>query len=382
MGKICNNIFVGLFLMILIVPFLLAHREEDRVSDMENRMLSGIPHFLKEDGKINDSYPADFDLWINDNVRFRTILVELNSSIQYQLFGRITKDSLREGKEGHLYYVDEGKVREYQHTNLLSETELSSYISSMQKLNEYYREKGIAFYYMQCYEKDSIYPEYYVDGVKQFGNQSRAGQIVTALREDTEVTVVPIYEKLMENKGEELLYFRVSDPAHWNEYGAFLGYESLIDTIKNDFPTVRSLTDSDYNITRYNDKTKIYGYTYPYQENSLVYKIKEPHAKELALEKLDPEKIIRYQEYGHYFVNEKSGNDLKIMVIGDSYIRQFLKEDIAECFSETLSIDWMNLTNLDKILAIYEPDIVVLESAEFSLYNTIPLVNEISFLGQ
>lgn len=45
MGKICNNIFIGLFLMILIVPFLLAHREEDRVSDMENRMLSGIPHF-------------------------------------------------------------------------------------------------------------------------------------------------------------------------------------------------------------------------------------------------------------------------------------------------------------------------------------------------
>ena len=67
------------------------------------------------------------------------------------------------------------------------------------------------------------------------------------------------------------------------------------------------------------------------------------------------------------------------MVVGDSYIRQFLKEHIAESFRETLSIDWINLTNLDKVLEIYEPDIVIFESAEFTLNYTIPLVNEISY---
>ena len=62
--------------------------------------------------------------------------------------------------------------------------------------------------------------------------------------------------------------------------------------------------------------------------------------------------------------------------MGDSFIRQFLKGDIAESFHETLSIDWINLEILDQVLEIYEPDILVLESAEFCLDNTIPLVAE------
>ncbi len=379
MRNIYNMVFIVIFLMILWVPFLLAHREDCRISDMENRMLASVPHIMKENGDINFSYSADFDAWINDNVRFRTILMELNSALQYRLFGRIAKESLREGKEGHLYYVDEDKVREYQHVNLLSEEELTAYITSMQKLNDYLKERGIAFYYMQCYDKDSIYPEYYVKGVKQFGDMSRANQIVDALKRNTDVSVIPIYKELMDHKGEELLYFKVSDPAHWNEYGAHIGYETLLNTIKNDFPMVYSLKDSDYLITRYQDKTEIYGYTYPYPENSLRYKIKEPKAKELILDEFDPEKVIRYREYGHYYVNQECENDLKIMVVGDSYIRQFLKEHIAESFRETLSIDWINLTNLDKVLEIYEPDIVIFESAEFTLNYTIPLVNEISY---
>ena len=107
MRNIYNMVFIVIFLMILWVPFLLAHREDCRISDMENRMLASVPHIMKENGDINFSYSADFDAWINDNVRFRTILMELNSTLQYRLFGRIAKESLREGKEGHLYYVDE-----------------------------------------------------------------------------------------------------------------------------------------------------------------------------------------------------------------------------------------------------------------------------------
>ena len=209
MRNIYNMVFIVIFLMILWVPFLLAHREDCRISDMENRMLASVPHIMKENGGINFSYSADFDAWINDNVRFRTILMELNSTLQYRLFGRIAKESLREGKEGHLYYVDEDKVREYQHVNLLSEEELTAYITSMQKLNDYLKERGIAFYYMQCYDKDSIYPEYYVKGVKQFGDMSRANQIVDALKRNTDVSVIPIYKELMDHKGEELLYFKV-----------------------------------------------------------------------------------------------------------------------------------------------------------------------------
>lgn len=378
--KNINIVLVGIFYMVLIIPFLLSHKEDERVSDMENRTLAGTPHILGEDGKINLSYPADFDSWINDNIRFRTILMEINASLQYNLFGKIANNSLREGKEGHLYYVDEGKVHEYQHTNLLSTEALKNYADAMQALDNYFKKQGIFFYYMQCFDKDSIYPEYYVEGVNQFGDTSRALQVVKELR-DSNINVIPVYEELINNKGTELLYFKVTDPAHWNEYGAHIVYSALLKSIQEDFPDAYRLEDKDYDITRFEGTTDIYGFTYPYKEDSLRYKIKNPLAAELNLDDFDRDKVISYREYGHYYINDKVSNDLKIMVVGDSYIRQFLKGHIAEGFKETLSIDWSNLPNLDQVLDIYKPDIIVLESAEFFLDRTIPLVESVPYIS-
>ena len=78
----------------------------------------------------------------------------------------------------------------------------------MQRLSTRLSEQGITFYYMQCYDKDSIYPEYYVEGVRQFGDLSRANQIVTGLKNNTDVNVIPTYEALLEHKDQEMLYFK------------------------------------------------------------------------------------------------------------------------------------------------------------------------------
>lgn len=376
--KFIDKIFIGIFVLILFLPFLLAHREDGRISDMENRRLASVPHFVNNEGEINLSFPDDFDAWINDNARFRTVLMKINATVQYRFFGKIVKDSLREGKEGHLYYTD-SRVQDYQHMNLLSQEELKNYTDAMQRLNCYLEKRGISFYYMQCFEKHSIYPEYYVDGANQFGNISRANQIVEALKQQSDVIVIPIYQELMERKNEGLLYFRASDPAHWNEYGAHIGYEMMFDTIQKKFPKVHPLQESDYVITWVEEDVSIYGFEYPYKERGPRYKVRNPHAVELNLDEFDAEKVIRYREYGHYYINEDASNDLKILLIGDSYIRQFLKGHIAEGFAETLSIDWVNLTNLDKVLEIYHPNIIVFENAEISLNHTISLINEISY---
>ena len=45
----------------------------------------------------------------------------------------------------------------------------------------------------------------------------------------------------------------------------------------------------------------------------------------------------------------------------------FLKDDIAESFSYTLSIDWLNIPNIYKIVEEYQPDSVVLERVDSSV---------------
>lgn len=60
-------------------------------------------------------------------------------------------------------------------------------------------------------------------------------------------------------------------------------------------------------------------------------------------------------------------------------MRMFLKDDIAEGFRETLSIDWLNIPILDQVVEEYQPDIVVLESAQSALKDTVELVIQTEF---
>ena len=126
----------------------------------------------------------------------------------------------------------------------------------------------------------------------------------------------------------------------------------------------------------------LYGYQYPYVDMTPEYTIKNPGAVEITDEIKKDWPDVHVQDFIHEFVNESSGNSLKILVVGDSYIRQFLKDDIAESFSDTLNIDWSNLDNLDSVIARFEPDIVVLENTEYSAGNIIDYVNQMQFTGE
>ena len=80
------------------------------------------------------------------------------------------------------------------------------------------------------------------------------------------------------------------------------------------------------------------------------------------------------------YENNQIDSDLKILLVGDSFIRMFLKGDIAEGFSETLSIDWVNLPILYKIVQDFQPDIVVLESTESTLGTVIEYLDQMEFV--
>ena len=88
MKKVSNMLLIGIFMLIITVPYLFAHRDfEERVSDTENRMLAAYPRILDENTKkINLNYIKEFESWLSDNLRGRTVLVEMNAGIQYQLF--------------------------------------------------------------------------------------------------------------------------------------------------------------------------------------------------------------------------------------------------------------------------------------------------------
>ena len=87
MKRKINIIFITIFILGISMPYLLAHRDKDgRVSEMENRTLAAYPSIRTEEGGVNNAYLTDFESWLNDNLRGRTVVVAADATLQYVLF--------------------------------------------------------------------------------------------------------------------------------------------------------------------------------------------------------------------------------------------------------------------------------------------------------
>ncbi len=380
MKRKINVLLIVIFALSISLPYIFAHREkEGRVSSMENRTLAKYPSILSEEGGLNKEYLKQLEDWLNDNLRGRTLMVEASSTLQYQTFHRIVKSDTMEGKDRWLFVKDSDMIQDYQNLNLLSEQELDRYADSMQGISDYLHDKGIAFYYFQCYSKSGIYPEQYVDGIQKIGTVSKADQIVQTLHDKTQVNQILVKEPLLAH-AEELIYFQYVDSLHWNEKGSYIGYQVLMKELQKDFPQIPVLQETDYRISEEERTVELYGYEYPMTEKCPVYQIAEPKATEVTGATQERWSFLHCKEHTHVYENPSCENDLKILILGDSFVRMFLKDDIAESFRETLSIDWLNIPILDKVVDEYQPDIVIIESAQSALKDTVGLIQEVDFI--
>lgn len=383
MKRKANLIFIILFLMIISLPYLFAHRNtQGRISDMENRTLSGYPSLLLTEGGMNREYTSQFEDWLDDNLRGRSILIKANATIQYLLFQNIVKTDTLQGENGWLFVNSDDQIREYQHSNLMSEQELAACALRLQKLSDYLKEKGIAFYYFQCYSKETIYPDMYNKGILQVEDISRTEQVMDVLQRETDIRLIDSKKVMKEHGADQIIYFQYVDALHWNEEGAYWGYRELMNEIHKDFEQVPVLEKEDYQIHEEERGTSIYGFEYPYRELCPVYQLAAPRAIEVTKDTLNDWDWLYFKEHTHEYVNEGCENNLKILMVGDSYIRMFLKDDIAESFSATLSVDWLNVPIIDKIVEEYQPDVVILECVDSTLGNVMELTKQMDFIEE
>ncbi|MCR5477589.1 MAG: hypothetical protein K6E92_08240 [Lachnospiraceae bacterium] len=365
--KLEKAIFSTVFLLLLFLPLFLADRRENTVSAAERRSLAAPARYYREDGTRNPNYLADVETWYNDHLGLRDLMVKANGKLKYYVFGKL--NSMRLGAHGEL--APFFSRLDYQHRNLFSEEEVRAVTEAYQSLFECLDAQGVQVYYMQCWDKHSIYPEQYTDTLQVFGDVSRTDQIEQALISGTGMDVVPIKDRMISLKDRYTLYGTWADPWHWVPRGAFVGYTELIREINaRNNGKYRELTEADFNIEIRDIGWNYYGGIHRVDEEE-VFELKESHCCIL------PEKLIYLPEAGHlqhatYFENHSVDNEDTLLIVGDSYFHDFHVMDyLAESFHTTILFngDSMTCDTLLKIFAAYKPDLVVIENAERCNYR-------------
>ena len=370
--RILDIIYLAAFLLILAIPLVTMNFGRTDTSVTENRKLAAFPSLKTAEGGVNHNLPAEFEAWFNDHIGLRDPMIRANASIRIRLFGEMPPGAdYRLGPNGELNYVGQIVIPEYQHTNLLPEEQIQRICDSYTVVNDYLEHRGIRFYYMQNWDKQSIYPEYFPDSVIQYGDVSMTDQVVDALKTRTSVPVISTKEVLIAGKEQYETYSIWGNSTHWTDRGAYLGYRQLMETIAQDYEEfstqktqktepIKILSEDDYIITEKDLGDTLFGGIHV-ENISEEFVLRDPKAV------LENDRLTLYKDLDprqSYHVNSEAGNDLKLLIIGDSYIEMFLIDDISESFSETIQLWSVTMFDLKKIVDEYEPDIVLYERAE------------------
>ena len=375
--KIYNILFVVMFMTIISLPLIKTNWTSGGISEDENRYLAEAPKLMVE-GKFNDKFTADVETWFMDHMGYRKELIDYNAKMQYEVFDKMLSNSnYYLGRYGDVNYATDAMIMDYAHLNLRDESEVVKIGNSYQKVSDWLGEKGIQFYYVQCWDKHSIYPEQFMASVNQIGDISKTDQVIAYLRENTTVKVLSLKETLLENKNEYEVYSNWGDPTHWTERGAYVGYKYIMQGInKYNDNRYKVLDEDDYNISISDKGIVLNGFIH--EEDMLEsFSIKEPMASMVDISIMD-----KYSEDRRHsaWENPNVDNDSKLLLVCDSYIDSFIIEDIAESFSQVWLI-WGDYTmDMENIVEMYDPDIVIYECAERvdRSYSVVELADSLS----
>lgn len=372
-SKLFNILMVVGFIITITVPLITVNFSKGRISIAENRTLASFPAFKTSDGKLNTQFINEFENWFNDNLGFRDKLVMSNTKLQYDLFGTLTKTDTMIGKENWLYYITPEILEDYQQLNLPDGNKLTSWGNSLEEINQYLKSKGIPFITMLNLDKKTIYPEYYPDTIKKVGHVSKREVLEEYLLKNTSIDFFTPEDALKSAKSKVNVYSPRFDNAHWNYYGAFIGYQELMKKVEGYYPNVKVLSWNDYNISKYTRETKIYNaVTFSEEDYALNYNKESSSTQTYGL---FDNFNLKYNNVAYSFNN--SNKDLpKALILGDSYFYGLLIPQLAESFSELTFIHSDNIDQLQTFVELIDPDIVIFENVERMWDHTMDVLTK------
>ena len=163
MFKRVNNIaFVFLFLLLFFLPLLFTDWRSGGTSEEENRNLAKFPSLIT-DNKLNITFTQECDSWFMDHMGFRDVLITANRSLHEKVFDRsISNSNMKTGRTGDVIYATDEIIRDFAHVNLRTDDDVAHIGQSYQIISDWLAEKNIPFYYVQCVDKHTIYPERFI----------------------------------------------------------------------------------------------------------------------------------------------------------------------------------------------------------------------------
>lgn len=165
----------------------------------------------------------------------RPLFIEGNTKLTSFLTGGTYMESTQVllGKEDWLFYKtqnDGQPIYDYMGINHFSEEEMAAMASNLIMTRDYFeKEKEVRFVAMTIPNKEIVYEEYMPDTIARVNTVSKGELFAEYMYNNTDVPYIYMKETFAEQKGNYPLFYKTD--THWNQIGAFLGVQEILDTL-------------------------------------------------------------------------------------------------------------------------------------------------------
>lgn len=363
-----NIVWVLGFLFVIITPLIVqSFIGQDKGYLREN---ASRPEFPKVDIHSYKTFPKRLENWYMNSFGLRSTFVDSYEWIVYDLFGskKIFKQVV--GKDSILFGMQ--YINDYLKPNVFTDNELNKAVNLLNSYQAYFDSVGIKFAVVVAPNKCKVLSKYLPEGLNPIYPEGNVGLLQKALKESkSKVKLLYLGDTLNYSNLSPLPYQRYD--THWNDYGAFIGYNYLFNNLKELHKIPFSKTEKNY---QFKLKQISYGdlgrSTKTFSQGSNL----EPVY--LKQEKIDsfpyPNKI--YPEPTNFFFKKNyfrvhnSGDTSKpsILIFRDSFsthLYQYFKQDFNR-----VAMIWRFDIQYDMVEEM-KPDIVILEVVEISLDHAL-----------
>ena len=344
-GKKRSIIVIILFLVLLLIPNLLMLTDLEKKSQFAE--LTTFPDLKKETKKtalikLKKYYLEHYGLkssLVDLYIDFKTDILNENP-----LPNRVLKGS------NDWYFLGNHNNNVINNTfgmQTISAIDLHIMKRNLMKLNNYFTNLGMRFYFVVPPTKSSIYIENLPFSVKQ--NPTPISQFLATIEALDSIKFIDLRKTLNNNKKGNQLYLKTD--THWNSHGAYFAYKHIMETIIQDYNFQNIMPLSYFELKKDTIQGDITRMINNYEKESKINYNNPLNSK--------VEIIISSYDY-HAFKN--SNKNLKLLMFRDSFGYE-LFPFMNESFNEVVYIKYNKDFSKSKI-ENEKPDIVILEVAE------------------
>ena len=259
---------------------------------------------------------------------------------------------------------DQNELNYYRSINPFTQKELDRWKLVLEKRKNWLASQGIRYILVIAPNKTTIYPEFLPSSLNRVTKESRLDRLIAYMKQNSNVEILDLRASLISAKEKELIYH--PKDTHWNDLGAFIGYQQIVKSISISHPNLKPLSRSDFKVEISNESSDLINMmglnsTTTDRRLSLVKK-----TENLAFE---VESGIFYQpelpiEKRPFATELKNSNTPNILMFHDSFTSS-LRPFLSETFSRIVYVWEDKLDN--KIVKKERPNIVIQEIVERKL---------------